>query len=98
MKVRFTRAARNEVVRIYDHLAAESPSARVGFEERLSQILRNVADFPETGRATSHPIVRVRNTFPYPYLVFYRIGATEIVVIRVLHGARDPRTMPARPR
>ncbi len=98
MKVRLTRSARSEIQDIYDYLAIQSPTARAGFEDRLLQVLRDIRDFPETGRATDRATVRIRNTRPYPYLIYYRTGVLEVVVVRVLHGARDPKTLPARPR
>lgn len=98
MKIRLTRAASDEILDIYGYLAIQSPSARAGFEERLLQVLRDIRDFPETGRATDKTSVRIQNTRPYPYPIYYRTGASEVVVVRVLHGARDPKTLPARPR
>jgi toxin ParE1/3/4 len=98
VKIRLTRAASDEIQDIYGYLAIQLPSARAGFEERLLQVLRDIRDFPETGRATDKASVRIRNTRPYPYLIYFRTSASEVVVVRVLHGARDPKTLPARPR
>jgi toxin ParE1/3/4 len=33
-------------------------------------------------------------TTPYPYLVFYEITQTEIIIHSVRHAARDPSGMP----
>jgi toxin ParE1/3/4 len=33
-------------------------------------------------------------TTPYPYLVFYEVGETEIIMHAVRHAARDPSDMP----
>jgi toxin ParE1/3/4 len=33
-------------------------------------------------------------TTPYPYLVFYEITQTEIIIHAVRHAARDPSGMP----
>ncbi|WP_187972316.1 type II toxin-antitoxin system RelE/ParE family toxin [Aquibium microcysteis] len=96
MKIRLTRAASDEIRDIYGYLPIQSPSARAGFQERLLQVLRDIRDFPETGRATDKTSVRIQNTRPYPSLIYYRTSASEVV--RVLHGARDPKTLPARPR
>jgi plasmid stabilization system protein ParE len=38
------------------------------------------------------------NTGKFPYLIFYEIFDAEVVIMRILHGARDPRSMPARRR
>jgi toxin ParE1/3/4 len=98
VKIRLTRSAKSEIQAIYERLATESPLARDRFEQRLSLILRDLRDFPESGRATDIYSLRVKNSSPYPYLIFYRLFSSEIVVISVRHGARDPRSMPGRSR
>ncbi|MCQ8780609.1 type II toxin-antitoxin system RelE/ParE family toxin [Aurantimonas sp. CSK15Z-1] len=40
--------------------------------------------------ATSRPGVRRLVLSPYPYVVFYRVAATEIVILRFRHTARKP--------
>lgn len=61
-------------------------------------MLEDICDYPMTGRETNKPGVRIKNTHPYPYIVFYRVKKMEVVMIRLRHGARNPRSMPARPR
>lgn len=34
----------------------------------------------------------------YPYLVFFEPFEDHVVIMRIIHGARDPETLPARPR
>jgi toxin ParE1/3/4 len=45
---------------------------------------------PYAGRATSRPGVRRLPTNPYPYLIDYRVGENEIVVLRFRHSVRRP--------
>jgi plasmid stabilization system protein ParE len=45
---------------------------------------------PLLGRSTSRPGVRRLFVHPYPYLVDYRVTATEIIVMRFRHTARRP--------
>lgn len=98
MKVRLTKAASADIRTIYDYLASESPLARMRFEERLEEIMVDIRDFPATGHQSNKSGVRIKNTHPYPYLVFYRVKPSEVLVVRVRHGARNPKSMPARPR
>jgi plasmid stabilization system protein ParE len=46
------------------------------------------------GKRTDDPTVRRLTASPYPYLIFYEVTDTEIIIHAVRHGARDPGTMP----
>ena len=98
MKVRIAPRASREVDAILDYLASEFPSARTGFAARLDEVLVGIAEFPWTGRSTNRANIRFANASPYPYLVFYRVSRSMVEVVAVRHGARNPRSMPARPR
>ena len=47
-------------------------------------------DYPNAGQATSRQGVRRVILTPYPYVIFYRVTAAEIVVMRFRHAARKP--------
>lgn len=47
------------------------------------------------GKRTEDPTIRRLTAFPYPYLVFYEVTGTEIIIHAVRHGARDPLSMPS---
>jgi toxin ParE1/3/4 len=49
---------------------------------------------PEIGLRTDDPTIRRLTTPPYPYLVFYEITETEIIIHAIRHAARDPSGMP----
>lgn len=97
MKFRVTAAAAADVRSIVEYLSVESPLAKSRFEARLDAVLVNIRERPLMGRRTDRRLTRVMNTYPFPYLIYYRIKQSEILVLRVLHGARNPRSMPARP-
>jgi toxin ParE1/3/4 len=98
MKVRIAPRASREVDAILDYLACQSPSAVAGFAARLDGVLVGIAEFPWTGRVTNRANIRFINTSPYPYLVFYRVSRVVVEVVAVRHGARNPKSMPAKPR
>ncbi len=33
--------------------------------------------------------VKLRVTFHHPYAIYYQVSEQELVIIRILHGARD---------
>jgi plasmid stabilization system protein ParE len=87
-----------EIGKIAEYLTVQSPSAADGFERRLDELFTTIEGSPHVGRATNRRHIRLMNTNPYPYLIFYRVRGDDISVLRVIHGARNPRSMPARPR
>lgn len=57
--------------------------------DAIETAVRHLANFPEIG-----PPGRIRGTRELvvtgtPYVVVYRIEATAVVILRVLHGAQD---------
>lgn len=90
MKVRLTQEARAELRHIGDHIATDNPARARSFVHELLTACAALADMP-----LSHPLVPryqeqgVRRRVHGNYLIFYRVEATQIVILRVLHGARD---------
>jgi len=65
------------------------------FLESLSETYEMIANMPELGelyrfRAPAMKDARIRKVKNFPnHLIFYRIEADRIEILRVLHGARD---------
>ena len=53
-----------------------------------------LAIHPHIGVRTNDPDIRRLTTLPYPYLVFYEVTETEIIIHTVRHAAREPSDMP----
>jgi plasmid stabilization system protein ParE len=49
---------------------------------------------PDIGVRTDDPVIRRLSAPPYPYLIFYEVSETEIIIHAVRHAARDPSGMP----
>jgi plasmid stabilization system protein ParE len=65
-------------------------------EEFLSAVqstLRSIAQFPEMF-AFIHRDVRRAIVSRFPFAVFYVVESRRVVVLRVLHTARDPKIWP----
>lgn len=94
-RIRRTPRARADLLAIHDYINDDNPSAAARFLAAADECFRLLAEFPEAGRAWSsdrpelagvraHPIPRFAN-----YLVFYRPASDGILVLAVLHAARD---------
>jgi plasmid stabilization system protein ParE len=87
LKLRYTRPALADLGTILDYVAANSPQGARHVHARIKTLI-------DIGRRTSDPVIRHLTTTPYPYLVFYEIAETEIIVHAVRHAACNPSTMP----
>ena len=70
--------------------------AREGSLERSVKLLQAIAvkiygvtEFPAIGTARPHLGSGIRSTVFDPYVIFYRSTKTELIVLRVIHGARE---------
>ncbi|MCI3134602.1 type II toxin-antitoxin system RelE/ParE family toxin [Phenylobacterium aquaticum] len=84
-------AARNDLIQIWTHIAAESsPATADGFLSRIYGALEVVASAPYAGRERPEFSGRPRSIVVRPYLIFYEPlpEGDGIAIWRVLHGAR----------
>jgi toxin ParE1/3/4 len=91
LTVRFTKAAKSDLMQIGDWIARENPHRAVTFIDELEQACRQVGEFPlsypEMG-LYQEDLVR-RKVFK-SYLIFYRVVQNQDAeILRVLHGAMD---------
>lgn len=98
MTFRLAGPAIAEIESILEHVRMESPAGAVALAARLEEVFDMIAGFPGFGRSTSRKGMRCANTHPYPYLIFYRTSPSLTEIVAVRHGARNPKSMPARPR
>jgi toxin ParE1/3/4 len=89
VKVRYTLPALADLNEILDYIAARSPQGAKRVQARLQSIIDLLLLYPFIGARTGDPTVRRLPAAPYPYLVFYEVTGTEIIVHAVRHAARD---------
>jgi plasmid stabilization system protein ParE len=94
VKLRYTLPALADLSAILDYIAAHSPQGARYVQARIQAITDLLLLHPLVGRRTSDPSIRRMPTTPYPYLIFYEIADTEIIIHAVRHAARHPSTMP----
>jgi plasmid stabilization system protein ParE len=89
MRVRYSRAALAELDAILSDLGLKNPAAAAAFEIRLRRIQERLGRFPEAFQEVAERRgVRRIPLLRYPYLVFYKVIGGEVIVLRVVHGAR----------
>ena len=90
VNVRYSRRALAQIDEALTYIEAQSPQGAVHVRDRILALISLLQERPYAGRATSRPNVRRLPTNPYPYLIDYRVGENEIVVLRFRHSARRP--------
>ncbi|WP_373458393.1 type II toxin-antitoxin system RelE/ParE family toxin [Neorhizobium huautlense] len=94
MRFRLRPRARRDISEILAYLAARNPTAARAWREAIFRIFDLLDTNPQMG--TAHDDVR-RGLRMFPtgrYIVLYRLDDESIVVLRVIHAARDWRIVP----
>ena len=90
MRVEITAEAEGDLAEIATYIAQDDPRASLKFIRELRSACEGLSTF-----AKRFPIVPryeglgIRRRICGNYLIFYRIEAKRVIVIHVLHGARD---------
>lgn len=78
---------------IFDYVAQVRPAAAAALIARLEAASRLVAERPGLGRARQELGMEIRTYAVDRYLIVYRSGTDNVLVIRYYHGARSPDRM-----
>lgn len=90
MKVVLTAEAEHDLETIGDYIARGDPAAAIRFIRAIRKRCLALTDFPER-----FPLVPryeaggVRRLVMGNYLIFYRAERDRVIVLHILHGARD---------
>ena len=89
MKIRYALRARNDIANIHQYIAERNPRAATAVVRKIRDTGRMLGRHPGLGRPTQLHEVRVIGTSRYPYLVYYRVSATDVTIIHVRDGRRS---------
>lgn len=89
MKLRYTPRALHDLEHIRLYIEKDNPSAAWVVASFIRRSLRTLEQFPHQGRATDRTPVRRLIVTNYPYLVYYKVEADEVIVLNILHTAQD---------
>ena len=92
MKVRFTKPALAELDAIFAYIHERNPVAAGQVIARIREITSQLGHFPEMGHPKYKPGVRMITVRRYPYLIFYSVENSEVLILSVRHAARRPPT------
>lgn len=89
LKIRRTVAADQDLDEIWIYIAVDSDAAADRLVDRIVAAEDRLAEFPNLGRLRPDLAEDVRSWAVGDYVILYRLTADEILVARILHGARD---------
>ncbi|MGU3492873.1 type II toxin-antitoxin system RelE/ParE family toxin [Xanthobacteraceae bacterium A53D] len=90
MKLTITAAALSDLRQIASYIAADNPRRSVSFIQEITQRLNSLRKAPH-----AFPLVPrferlgIRRCVHGNYLIFYRVTDEMLIVLHVLHAARD---------
>lgn len=85
--------ARDDLERIGDYIAVDNPRRPASFVQELRERCRHLAACPEAGARFPALGEKARFLVHGTYVILYRALDDRVRVERVLHGARDIRTI-----
>ena len=94
MNYRISRRADTDIDRICNRIAEDNPDAADRLDEQIHRAIQLLAAFPGMGH-TRADVADKRYLFRAvgSYVIAYRVEQKDLVVVRVLHGARDFRRL-----
>ena len=91
MKITFEHAARDDLDRIHAWIAKDNPRAALGMIERIEEKVMRLVTPGLTNMGRPGLIPGTRELLEWPYLIVYKVrdDEDEIVIVSIVHGARD---------
>lgn len=87
--IRWAKMSRGDLARIDRHYREISPALADEINLRIVEGVAILAALPAAGPATERGGRRKWRVANTPYILFYRVMADHVRVLRVVHGARD---------
>jgi toxin ParE1/3/4 len=95
-QVRFLKIAEEDFVEIISYIAADNITAAEDLARKIEKNLKSLAANPKLGRMPREEEIRnlgYRYLIVQNYIIFYTIEEKSILIHRILHGARNYKTL-----
>ena len=87
--VQRTDQALEDLIVIWSYIADDNSDAADRLLDEIDEICNTLAEAPHAGRLREDLAPELRSLPVGNYVIFYRPHGDGVIVIRVLHGARD---------
>jgi len=86
----FHPIAEDDIGRIFDFIAADSPGRAIGFVRRIRAACLELVRFPERGRLRTDLADNVRTlVFERRVVIAYRVEDRSIVILRIFYAGQQ---------
>jgi len=82
---------------IWLSIAADTETAAAKVIAKIYEAEARLAEFPELGRIRPDLAITCRSWAVGAYVIYYRVDGNDLLVLRILHGARDTDDLLAEP-
>ncbi len=90
MTVYWTQNAKRELCAVHDYIAQNSARYARGMVDRITRKTEQLAQWPQLGaKVREQGDESVREILAYPYRIIYRVCASRVEILSVVHGARQ---------
>jgi plasmid stabilization system protein ParE len=89
MKLIFSKAAVNDLVRLRDFIAQHSPEAAQRVAQRIRGAIEKLADAPQIGRPVTHLSGEIRELIFGKYVVRYEVRQQNLYILKIWHGKEN---------
>ena len=90
MKIEWTEPALSDLESIRDYIRKDSEYYATRFVERIIKAVETLEKFPKMGRNVPEAEEEnIRELLFYNYRVMYRVETKRILILAIVHGARD---------
>ena len=86
MIITWTPLAQADLIAIVDYLLELNSIAAIAAEQRITEAIEQLADFPGLGRPGRVASTRELVITDTPYIAAYLVQREQVEVLRVLHG------------
>ncbi|BBK39367.1 plasmid stabilization protein [Allostella sp. ATCC 35155] len=84
-----TEPAGRDLAQLVDHIATDNPAAAERVFRAIDAAMQRLRRFPNLGRRGRLPGTRELPVPALPYLLVYENDIDSVIILAVLHGARD---------
>ena len=88
-RVQVNLEAEEDLIEIWEDVAIYNGVAADRSVKLLGEKIDSLADMPDRGKMRDDLMAGIRMLVEGKYLIFYRVGKTQVEILRVIHGSRD---------
>lgn len=89
MTIRYSARARTQMSLIHEFIAEKNSAAATTVIAHIRKAIRLLASSPRLGRTTDEKSVRMLVVSRFPFVVFYTVRDSKILIMNVRHTAQD---------